>query len=166
MSSQAKVLGSEPLTDSDAKWIGLRAIHWRDPTGKERKWESADRRTRKGDVDAVAICTIIHRPSSEPHLLLVSQFRPPVNQSVIEMPAGLVDEGEEGEAGAQRAALRELEEETGYGTDKEGGKVNVDMITNIMVNDPVSLRGCGPSLKARAYPYPSHCLTRACQAPI
>lgn len=138
MSQTAKVLRSEPLTDEDSKWIGLKAIYWKDPTGKERKWESADRRTRKGDVDAIAICTIIHRPSSEPHLLLVSQFRPPVNQSVIEMPAGLVDEGEEGDEGAKRAALRELEEETGYGTDKEGGKVQVEMITNIMHNDPVS----------------------------
>lgn len=139
MSSQsAKVLRSEGMTDGDSKWIGLRAIYWKDPSGKERKWESADRRTRKGDVDAVAICTVIHRPSSEPHLLLVSQFRPPVNSSVIEMPAGLVDEGEEGDEGAKRAALRELEEETGYGTDKEGGKVHVELISNIMVNDPVS----------------------------
>jgi ADP-ribose pyrophosphatase len=137
-SKTAKVLGSEPMTDGDSKWIGLRAIHWKDPSGKERKWESADRRTRKGDVDAIAICTIIKRPSHEPHLLLISQFRPPVNQSVIEMPAGLIDEGEEGEEGAKRAALRELEEETGYGTDREGGKVNVEMITNTMFNDPVS----------------------------
>lgn len=151
MSSQsAKVLRDEPLSDSDSKWIGLKAIYWKDPSGKERKWESADRRTRKGDTDAVAICTIIHRPSSEPHLLLVSQFRPPVNQSVIEMPAGLIDEGEEGDEGAKKAALRELEEETGYGTDKEGGKVQVEKITKIMVNDPVSTgmmaKGDGVSL--------------------
>lgn len=138
MSSQsAKNLRSEPLNDADSKWIGLRAIHWKDPTGKERKWESADRRTRKGDVDAVAICTLIHRPSSEPHLLLISQYRPPVGRSVIEMPAGLVDAGEEGDDGATRAALRELEEETGYGTTKDGAKVDVKETTNIMYNDPV-----------------------------
>ncbi|UZJ57383.1 hypothetical protein CBS101457_006703 [Exobasidium rhododendri] len=137
MTSQtAKVLRSEALTDGDSKWIGLKAIYWRDPKGNDRKWESADRRTRKGDCDAVAICTVIYRPSSEPHLLLISQFRPPVNQSVIEMPAGLIDEGEEGDEGAKRAALRELEEETGYGTANEGGKVDVELITNIMWNDP------------------------------
>ena len=136
-SKMAKVLRSEPLSDKDAKWVGLRAIYWQDPTGKERKWECADRRTRKGDADAVAICAIIQRPSSEPHILLVSQFRPPVNSSVIEMPAGLIDAGEEGEDGTRRAALRELKEETGYGTDKEGGKIDVKLVSTIMANDPV-----------------------------
>lgn len=140
MSSQSgKILRSEPLSDEDSKWVGLRAIYWQDPNGKERKWESADRRTRKGDVDAVAICTLIHRPSEkEPQLLLISQYRPPVGMSVIEMPAGLVDAGEEGDEGATRAALRELEEETGYGTTKDGAKVEVKETTNIMYNDPVS----------------------------
>lgn len=135
-SGQARVLRSEALPDGDAKWVGLRAIFWQDPTGKERKWESADRRTRKGDVDAVAICAVIERPSAEPHLLLVSQFRPPVDASVVEMPAGLVDAGEEGDEGAQRAAMRELEEETGYGTEREGGKTDVQLVSDIMVNDP------------------------------
>lgn len=42
---------SQPLNDADAKWVGLRAIEWQDPTGKARKWECADRKTRKGEVD-------------------------------------------------------------------------------------------------------------------
>lgn len=133
---QSKVLRSEPLSDGDAKWVGLRAIYWQDPSGKERKWESADRRTRKGDADAVAICCIVQRPSSEPHILLVSQFRPPVNATVVEMPAGLIDEGEEGIEGAKTAAIRELREETGYG-DRDGAKMDVKLVSNIMVNDPV-----------------------------
>ncbi|PWY99167.1 hypothetical protein BCV70DRAFT_201375 [Testicularia cyperi] len=137
MSSQdGKIVKTIPLADEDAKWVGLRAIEWIDPTGKERKWESADRKTRKGDVDAVAIMCMIHRPSSEPHLLLISQFRPPVGKSCIEMPAGLIDQGEEGTEGTNRAALRELEEETGYGTDKEGGKVRIVETTPTMHNDP------------------------------
>lgn len=137
MSSQnAKINKSTPLNDSDAKWVGLRSIEWVDPTGKQRKWESADRKTRKGEVDAVAIMTIIHRPSSEPHILLISQYRPPVGKSCIEMPAGLIDAGEEGDDGTNRAALRELEEETGYGTDKEGGKVQIEETTPTMYNDP------------------------------
>ncbi|SPC67049.1 related to YSA1 - sugar-nucleotide hydrolase [Ustilago sp. UG-2017b] len=137
MSSQsAKVIKTAPLDDSEAKWVGLRSIEWVDPTGRQRKWESADRKTRKGDVDAVAIMTIIHRPSSEPHILLISQYRPPVGKSCIEMPAGLIDAGEEGDEGTNRAALRELEEETGYGTDKEGGKVQIEETTPTMFNDP------------------------------
>jgi 8-oxo-dGTP pyrophosphatase MutT (NUDIX family) len=43
-------------------------------------------------------------------IILVSQWRPPANGSVLEFPAGLVDDGETVEA----AALRELREETGY----------------------------------------------------
>lgn len=137
LSKMSKVLRSEALSDEDAKWVGLRAIYWQDPSGKERKWECADRKTRKGDADAVAICAIVQRPKSEPHILLVSQFRPPVNSSVIEMPAGLIDAGEEGQDGTKRAALRELKEETGYGTDREGGKIDVKLVSTIMVNDPV-----------------------------
>lgn len=139
----AKTIGSTPLADGDAKWIGLRAIQWTDPSGKERKWECADRKTRKGDVDgmsaldtAVAVLTIIQRPESEPHALLVSQFRPPVNGVILELPAGLVDAGEGGDEGTKRAALRELEEETGYGTNSQGGAVEVKLLSNVMYNDP------------------------------
>lgn len=38
-----------------------------------------------------------------------------MGSTVLELPAGLVDAGEEGTEGSQRAALRELWEETGYG---------------------------------------------------
>jgi 8-oxo-dGTP pyrophosphatase MutT (NUDIX family) len=43
-------------------------------------------------------------------ILLQKQYRPPVDKVTIEVPAGLVDEGET----AEQAAIRELREETGY----------------------------------------------------
>ena len=52
---------------------------------------------------------ILSKPSG-PELLLQKQFRPPINKVVIEVPAGLVDEGET----AKECAMRELKEETGY----------------------------------------------------
>lgn len=42
--------------------------------------------------------------------MLQKQFRPPTGAVTIEVPAGLVDEGET----AEEAAVRELKEETGY----------------------------------------------------
>lgn len=47
---------------------------------------------------------------SGPEIVLQKQFRPPANQIMIEVPAGLVDEGET----AEQSAVRELKEETGY----------------------------------------------------
>ena len=53
------------------------------------------------------------------------QYRPPLDQVVIEVPAGLVDANES----AEQAAIRELKEETGY--------VGVVSETSpIMFNDP------------------------------
>lgn len=51
----------------------------------------------------------------EGHVILVEQFRVPLGRTCIELPAGLVgdDEGAADEA-PETAAIRELEEETGY----------------------------------------------------
>lgn len=47
---------------------------------------------------------------SSSELLLLKQYRPPIDQVVIEVPAGLIDRGETPE----QCAVRELYEETGY----------------------------------------------------
>lgn len=52
---------------------------------------------------------ILEKPSG-PEIILQKQYRPPANQVMIEVPAGLIDEGET----AEEAAVRELKEETGY----------------------------------------------------
>ncbi|MBX3560331.1 MAG: NUDIX hydrolase [Sphingomonas sp.] len=47
------------------------------------------------------------------HVLLVEQYRVPLGRNCLELPAGLVGDEEVGEEAAT-AAIRELEEETGY----------------------------------------------------
>ncbi|KAL2053718.1 hypothetical protein ABVK25_006022 [Lepraria finkii] len=124
--SDAKVVCTEPLMIKDARWTKLVFTTYKDPTGKERTWESAERSTRPKDspIDGVGIVAILQKPSG-PELVLQKQFRPPINKVVIEVPAGLVDAGE----GAAASAVRELKEETGYvGVATE--------ISPVMFNDP------------------------------
>jgi ADP-ribose pyrophosphatase len=86
-----------------------------DPEGTERTWESAERLTRPQgtDIDGVGVAAILQdpaNPDAQPRILLQKQYRPPINQTVIEVPAGLMDPNETPET----CAVRELKEETGY----------------------------------------------------
>ena len=115
-----------PLSPAEAKWTHLKKIEWTDVSGKDRIWECASRTTRKGTgVDAVAVAPILRHPNKPPSTLLVLQYRPPVQATCVEFPAGLIDEGESPE----EAAVRELWEETGY----EGKVVDV---SPTIVSDP------------------------------
>lgn len=69
------------------------------------KWEYVSR-TR--GVSAAVILAI-----DDGQVILVEQYRAPLQARCIELPAGLVGDETEGEE-AQAAAIRELEEETGY----------------------------------------------------
>ncbi|KAF6225768.1 hypothetical protein HO133_009770 [Letharia lupina] len=124
--SDAKVISTEPLMIKDARWTKLVLTTYTDPLGKRRTWESAERSTRpkNSPIDGVGIVAILQKPSGL-ELLLQKQFRPPINKVVIEVPAGLVDEGET----AEESAVRELREETGYvGIAAE--------VSPVMFNDP------------------------------
>ncbi|MBN1521318.1 MAG: NUDIX hydrolase [Candidatus Aureabacteria bacterium] len=71
-------------------------------------WEYIDRTNCSHAVFLLAV-------TDDKRILLVEQFRPPLGKNVIELPAGLVADREgDAEESIERAALRELEEETGY----------------------------------------------------
>lgn len=61
-----------------------------------------------------AVCVLAVTP--EDKIVLVRQFRKAIERVIYEIPAGKLEVGEED--ALQAAALRELEEETGYTTDK------------------------------------------------
>jgi ADP-ribose pyrophosphatase len=77
------------------------------------KWEYVSR-TR--GITAAVIVAIEDDPfgdAQDRHVLLVEQYRVPLGCNCLELPAGLIGDETEGET-AETAAIRELEEETGY----------------------------------------------------
>lgn len=74
------------------------------PNGKIVDWTFTEKR------EAVGIVAVFEDDT----VLMVNQYRPAVEMVTTEIPAGLVEEGED----PQIAALRELEEETGYRAEK------------------------------------------------
>ncbi|WVR05703.1 hypothetical protein IAU60_002727 [Kwoniella sp. DSM 27419] len=137
MSSQSKqepqILGVEEYK-TNAKFLKLEKIKWKDQEGKERAWEVANRATRpKAGVDSVHILALLHHPSKPVSTIIIEQYRAPAGATVIEFPAGLIDEGED----AATTALRELHEETGFGSGKAGeGNASVKEISDVLVKDP------------------------------
>ena len=89
----------EPEILFETRWLGLYRIG---------HWDFAKRPNADACVGILAVT-----PADE--VVLVEQFRVPVQQKVIEIPAGLVGDEEEFRGVAMAAtAARELLEETGY----------------------------------------------------
>jgi len=95
------------IKEKKIAWEGrfLRAvlITYSDSYGTQREWESFERVNCNGIVAIIPV-------TDNGEVLLIRQYRPPVNGYVIEFPAGLNDSGDTLEGAAQR----ELLEETGH----------------------------------------------------
>lgn len=99
------------------KFLSLYDAEYENKTGKLKHWTIASRKDftvleeqyfkgREEKIDAVIIAAL-HMSSQK--LVLIRQFRVPLNGFVYELPAGLVD----GDESMETSVKRELKEETG-----------------------------------------------------
>ncbi|MHA2270561.1 MAG: NUDIX domain-containing protein [Candidatus Hodarchaeales archaeon] len=86
------------------KWLVANETTYFDKTGKERTYEFVERKNES------QVVTVICKSTRSGKILLVSQPRVPIEAIEVAFPAGLVEKGES----IEKAALRELQEETGY----------------------------------------------------
>jgi ADP-ribose pyrophosphatase len=107
-------LTSIAMANADGSWIDPamseteEEIVWQGrfiTTKRRGNWEYV---SRARGIKAAVILAV-----EDGHVILVEQFRVPLGQPCLELPAGLVGDDHEGEA-MEIAAARELEEETGY----------------------------------------------------
>lgn len=90
-------------TINDGKWLSFKKAIYHDRNGVVREWEFASRN------DKIVVMMLCKQKKSD-KILFISQPRAPVNKNVIGIPGGLID----GNETPEEAALRELDEETGY----------------------------------------------------
>jgi ADP-ribose pyrophosphatase len=105
-----RILNIEKLTDEN--WLNLFAAHF-EHNGHEGRWLFASRHDQPthgpGRGDAVAIVPLLRAEGEPPRLVLVREYRVPLGDYLIGIPAGLLEEGES----VEECARRELLEETG-----------------------------------------------------
>lgn len=95
------ILGKKTVWEGS--FIRALLLEYHDDMGRIRSWEAVERVNCNGIVAVIPV-------TKEGEVLMIRQFRPVLNNYVIEFPAGLNDKSEI----LVDAARRELIEETGY----------------------------------------------------
>lgn len=117
MMSKSKVVGIKKQTDN--RFLNLYELKAQHRDGRISPYYLASRsenetdlklNTKKVSADAVVVYSVYKENElAEDKLVLIRQFRYPIDDVIYEFPAGLIDEGEN----VDQAAVRELFEETG-----------------------------------------------------
>lgn len=106
----------KPLCET--KFVSLYDVKYTNKKGKEKSWTVASRKNqetlediylegKEDKIDAVIICAY-HK--TEKKLVIIKEFRVPINKYIYELPAGLVDSDDNH---FENTVRRELKEETG-----------------------------------------------------
>ncbi|AGX43561.1 ADP-ribose pyrophosphatase [Clostridium saccharobutylicum] len=104
-------------TLSETKFLKFYEAEYENKLGNMKTWTIASRKNEdvlndrffkgKEDCDDAVVVVALHKPSNK--LVIIKQFRIPINSYVYELTAGLIDPGED----AKMTIERELMEETG-----------------------------------------------------
>lgn len=104
-------------TLADTKYLKLYNAEYINKNGEDRNWSIASRKdvitfknkVFNGEEDTIDAVVIVATHIEENKLVIIKQFRVPLNDYVYELPAGLIDSGED----FKSTVSRELREETG-----------------------------------------------------
>lgn len=127
----------------EGRFIRCVLLTYRDSSGQRRSWEAVERVNCDGIVVIIPVTT-----SGE--FIFIRQFRPVLNRFVIEFPAGLNDRSEP----LEKAAHRELIEETGYTSDR------IELLAEGPVSSGLSTEITTVYLARDAYPAPKELTER------
>lgn len=105
------------ITLADTKYLKLYNAEYTNKNGEARNWSIASRKDLNtfknkvfnGEEDNIDAVVIVATHIEENKLVIIKQFRIPLNDYVYELPAGLIDSGED----FRSTVSRELREETG-----------------------------------------------------
>ncbi|MDU5110876.1 MAG: NUDIX hydrolase [Clostridium sp.] len=133
---------------ADTKYLKLYSAEYINKKGTLRDWTIASRKNiedlnnkffENGEDKPDAV-VIIAKHIEEEKLVLIKQFRVPINDYVIELPAGLIDEGEN----FIETVKRELKEETGLDLVKiDEKRTNKKVYVSVgMTDESISLVYC------------------------
>ena len=131
---------------SKTKFLSMYEAEYVNRVGNKKSWMIATRKSeeflngkffenKKDDDDAVVIAAL-HKPSNK--LVIVKQFRVPVNDFVYELTAGLIDDGED----FKTSVKRELKEETGLELKEIAGCKSRLYLSPGMTDECVNLAFC------------------------
>lgn len=135
-------------TLSKTKYLSLYSADYTNKKGNLKNWIIASRKSLEdienkffnNEEDKIDAVVIIAKHVDEDKLVVIRQFRVPINDYVIELPAGLVD----GSESFEETVRRELKEETGLDLieiDREATKEKV-YISVGMTDESIALVKC------------------------